>query len=741
LISERLGPLRARLDALAQRAPSQVSALEVAWFRIAGGSAPPPLEAIAALDHDLDLAGVHTSADAQLLRRLASDTGRLGKLRAGLLERAETCLSAFETHLRWLERARAADRLPAGAVVRAGRELPKLARILKLSDCFSTEGPRPFELPTGGSLPPPKRYAQAKLAAAAFYRERARANPVDVIQKRRDLDCAHELLLRMGKQVDREDFHQLRVDVSTARDELRRAAPMRSLTETVEAVRRESRTHPKRAFELVRALYGRAVEANDTALAEAAQKAMAPAIRELGEARQSGDGQAPALSQAPEAEARTSDDKLLGLAYELDQGHRALFELSLGCGRYFDVEETLTEEIFVRETRKVRRGPRRVPYPTQRLALELTNSFDDLASFVISDPRSVVYDVASGRQLVRTYLEEEPPEQPKRVTRTAVRVYVCDGSGSMQGTRARFRDAIILAELANLRRKALAGEPFDPLYFSYFNDTPKELSRVDDARAAGRQIRRVFEESPAEGQTDITLALMSAFDSIRSARGQDPYLARATVVLVTDGEDRVDLELLRKERAPVGDLHIALSFISLGEENPDLRALIEEERAAGVRAFYHHLTDAEIASAPTDFDTGFRTLIPKDVTPSPEALEALLANLDQLDAIAQGQALTAAARAEVSFDGYFPKLSSDGNDPKPVHDEETARIVDVLDAVAEAGALALMDQRATECVALLEHLLQLYGISVAHYRTLLAQGDPKVVGALDRIRLLARPYG
>jgi hypothetical protein len=180
------------------------------------------------------------------------------------------------------------------------------------------------------------------------------------------------------------------------------------------------------------------------------------------------------------------------------------------------------------------------------------------------------------------------------VLKTAVRVYVLDASGSMHGARARFRDAILIAELNAIRVKARQNVPFDPLYFSFFNDTPTGLTRVESGQDATRHIEKLFRVSPAEGQTDITLAVMSAFDSIRLAQGRDPYLARATVVLVTDGEDGVDRELIRKTRKPFEGLDIALSFISLGEENQDLKSLVLEQRGLGGRAFYHHLSDQEI---------------------------------------------------------------------------------------------------------------------------------------------------
>jgi len=39
---------------------------------------------------------------------------------------------------------------------------------------------------------------------------------------------------------------------------------------------------------------------------------------------------------------------------------------------------------------------------------------------------------------------------------------------------------------------------------------------------------------------------MSSFESIRSAQGKDPYLARADGGAGDDGEDAVDLDLIRK---------------------------------------------------------------------------------------------------------------------------------------------------------------------------------------------------
>jgi hypothetical protein len=308
----------------------------------------------------------------------------------------------------------------------------------------------------------------------------------------------------------------------------------------------------------------------------------------------------------------------------------------------------------------------------------------------------------------------------------------------MHGPRAGFRDAILIAELNAIRVKAKLGLPFDPLYFSFFNDAPTELARVDNGGEAMRHIEKLFRHSPAEGQTDISLALMSAFESIRAAQGKDPYLARATVVLVTDGEDAVDLDLVRRTRKPFEGLSIALSFISLGEENPDLKVLVAEQREAGTRAFYHHLSDPEIGLAPTEFDSTFRTLLPPDVPATAGALETLLPHLEALEAIARGRPAPEAARTAGQFEALFLKVPPPA--PRPLAEGTVARLGDILDAVAEAASLAPMDGRSHEAVVLLMHLLELYRISLADYGTALGVKDAKVNAALERVRLVCLPY-
>nr|WP_216623381.1 vWA domain-containing protein [Corallococcus exercitus] len=759
-MARRLTPLRQRLDALRQPAAARGGAWSWPFGRKLKGPEDLGLPVLVALDRELDRVGIHTAADARLLLALGTQRGRAGALAQGLSARASQALEEYEECLRLVERAHRSGEMPPGALTALDRGFVRLARAVKVADLFG----RPLEAQGGDDAPfeiferpgettrerPP---THARLAIAELLAARARDNVIDLVQKRRDLDLAHEMLLRLGTtDADRARSMALRSDVAEARERVREVPPTRSLEALVRGVRESAQKDPRGAYRSLQGLYERAIEAGDAELASAARRALTPLLppesqltrmveeAEAG-ARLQWLGEADAEADSGREAEDAPDEQLADLAFSLKPEQLATFDLAAGCARYFDVEDALSEEIVEQDAAAARAIPRQVPYPTQTMSFASTGSLDEVHHFVITDPRRILQDLAAHRQLVRTYLDDAPPPKPRKVKRTAVRVYVCDASGSMHGARARFRDALIIAELNNLRVKARRGENFDPLYFSFFNDVPTELARVDTAAEATRQIEKLFRDSPAEGQTDISLALLSAFDSIRAAQGRDPYLARATVVLITDGEDRVDLDLIRRTRAPMGALDIALSFISLGEENPDLKSLVLEQRAAGGRAFYHPLSDEEIRWARTEFDTPWRTLLPRDVPASLEALEALAPHLDALEAVAAGRAPGTGVAVEASFDALFPSTPPAPTVPEVPGMELVARVTDILEAVGEAASLAPADRRATESVVLLQHLLSVYGLTPARYLAVLSGGARPVGEALERVRLLCRPFG
>lgn len=759
MLALRFNELRARLDALRDGRPPSPGLLARARQLFSRRGPVGSLEELVALDADLDRAGVHTAADARLLRDVGQLRGRLEALRAGLGERAGRSVDQFDRALGAAERLADQAELPEGALAGLERDFARLARVVKVAAVFSAPADglqERFEIYPAAPrrLPSARPPTLAKVVVAEYLAARARKNVGDSAQKRKDLDLAYELVLVLSAEAgeDKDRLRHLRVELAAARDRVRTSPAVRSLDELVRHLRHTARRDPRTAFRSLRALYDRAVEGGDAEVAKIAAdavRALLPQGSEGGllardQARRLMGWREPARVEAPErldpgGKGGLDDalgDVLTQLAFELDEDRQRALALASGAARFFDIEGTLSEELVEAATRELRPVQRRVGHPTQAMSYEFTGSLDEIHNFVVSHPGSLVLDLASGRQMVRAYLEEEPPPRPRHIKKTAVRVYVLDASGSMHGARARFRDAILIAELNAIRVKAKVGLPFDPLYFSFFNDSPTELWRVETGAEATRQIDKLFGNSLAEGQTDISLALMSAFESIGSAQGRDPYLARATVVLVTDGEDGVDLELIRRTKKPYEGLDIALSFISLGEENQDLKSLVLEQRRAGGRAFYHHLSDQEIQLARTEFDSAFRTLLPTEAPVGPDTLEKLLPHLEALEALAQGRPLETGARSELQFDTLFPEV---GAPPLvTVADGLRLRLLDVLDAIAETVALATADRRAAEAVDLLAHLLAVYGVPVARY--LQALGEPSLARAVARLRLVCRPF-
>jgi Mg-chelatase subunit ChlD len=244
-----------------------------------------------------------------------------------------------------------------------------------------------------------------------------------------------------------------------------------------------------------------------------------------------------------------------------------------------------------------------VSYPTQELMLVPARDVTDVPSAIIDDPRRILLSLAEGRLLARKFILRET--LTRRRTRLAgeARIYLLDGSDSMRndgagramGARARMRDAILLAELATLHKRYMAhGRRVRvSLYYRYFTRVLWPIVKVDSADSAMKAMVEVL-RTPRRGGTDIEGALLASFELVREARASDPDLARAQIVLVTDGDAKVREEVLRAERERVGDIPVGVSVIALGEENASLRGLVARQRARGERAFYHFIEDSAL---------------------------------------------------------------------------------------------------------------------------------------------------
>jgi len=123
------------------------------------------------------------------------------------------------------------------------------------------------------------------------------------------------------------------------------------------------------------------------------------------------------------------------------------------------------------------------------------------------------------------------------------------------------------------------------------------------------------------------------------------------------------------------------------------------------------------------------------VPAGPELLEKLLPYLEALDAIANERPAPDVVRSDLRFDVMFPDTDSVMGAPPA-----SARLLDVLDAVEEAASLAPAEDRASEAVVLLDHLLSLYGIAQKSWVETVSKPNPKLAKALKSVRLTCRPF-
>ena len=235
----------------------------------------------------------------------------------------------------------------------------------------------------------------------------------------------------------------------------------------------------------------------------------------------------------------------------------------------------------------------RVPYPTADMSFATAKDIGELNHFVISDPRMVLYDLASGTQLVRAYYER-PEQKAKKTRRSAVRVYVCDASGSMRGHRARFRETPCWwPSTNNLSLKAQQEKEFWPIYYCFFNDQPMPLRRIDSAIAAydaiaGSSNTRRRRGAPTLPSPSKARSPPSTRRAVTTPSWRGPPWCCSRMA-----KTRSMSSASRRRGTRWATSRATLNFISLGDGNADLRQLVLEQRQFGKRAFYSHLSDPE----------------------------------------------------------------------------------------------------------------------------------------------------
>lgn len=413
-----------------------------------------------------------------------------------------------------------------------------------------------------------------------------------------------------------------------------------------------------------------------------------------------------------------------------------------------------------------------VSHPEQTMRVEPATSVADLPNAFLDDPRTSLLDLASGRLLTRRYVRLES-RKVVRPTRTAVaRYFLLDGSGSMIEPpvihRAGVRDALALAELAEIVKQESTG-PRDyrtVFFYRYFAKVPEPITRVADAATATTAMQRIVREIRSGG-TDIEAALIAGFEDIRAAVADDPELVEAKLVLITDGKAPVSAAALDAARRGLDGVPVQLSVIALGEQNPELQAIVAAQRAAGEQAFYQFLDDAEMRAL-LDPSTSAA-----DHAFDPEALRALAHDshaalrdelggiLDEIAAIERATTATQLAEARLDAEAFadaameidfLPGPSLSGHLAREEHLERDLRALDArfdrwfpsVPAESVASVRTDTDHRAEVVVRAIGEVLEVLGSdpvelasgAIGLLETMLADAG---LGALDYARVVRAP--
>ncbi|RPH67681.1 MAG: VWA domain-containing protein [Myxococcaceae bacterium] len=701
--ADRLERLRARFERLRAQGPRRT---------FLGQRRAPTLEPLEILDARLTRAGVHTAADLRLLIRLARREGIHAELARRFGERTDAALAALEARLAWNRRT-SDGRWVAGERARLERALLRAERVVRTADLLEAPGEVSPEWPLLlSAAPAPRRWTRPRTAVASVLLERGLSEVADPERRRLDVQRAHALLESGALE---EDATELRLRAARDRSWDGPVPPVRGWAGLAGWVLERAAADPGAAYAALRLQYLRAVEAGRAEAALTLRRALESFRLAL--------PVGPRVAPAPAPAEAAGEDRLADLLLGAEPGRRQLLDLGRAAARLVEWDDAplVGERVASADTRHIA--------PDRRLELAVTSNVADVRDFVVEDPRRLVHDLASGAQRVRRLVGGTSRRPARRVR---ARVYLADASGSMRGARARLRDGLLLAEVDALRRQALDGVPVDPVDVCFFGDRLLRFERIESAELARAWIGHLVEGGPCSGMTELSAALAGAAEWLHEAR-RDPALASALLVVVTDGEDAVDVPRIEAAWAPLRGLPLSLRVVCLGDENPWLKGWVARQRAAGMDAGWLHLGDASLAGLPVDFDFRPPTLLPGPERVEGVELEQLRPHLDALARISAGEEPGRPPVDVARFDAQFPEPSG------AAAAEDDAWTVDALEAIAEAASLAPFEERAGEAVVLLEHLLAQREVPLAAHLTRHARPGPRTAEALRRLRLLCRP--
>jgi hypothetical protein len=432
------------------------------------------------------------------------------------------------------------------------------------------EAGRRFLLEASAAIPLEQNGVQQRLNHIA--REMIRLNRLQATGLSADVSLLHQARTAVSRG-DRQLLYSSLLALDTAAKSMRDMSLVGDTRSSLQSLVPPQPTSPE---ETRRSLLNSAVETLGASTMEIIQRAYDEALHNL-----------PITNETPAAEARAFREY-----FQEGSMEQTLFAI-LSTDGLFEVGGALSpvkiveQETFLTQVRT----------PTQRMSLEQSRDVQDVPNSIMEDPRTVLFSLATGRLLTRRFLREQVRPKTRVVMRSEARIYILDGSGSMLGPRARMRDAILVAELVTLQKRLKTQSKYtrSTIYYRYFNDKLGPVHKVDNEASIHVALDHILSRIRTGG-TDIDLALVNSFTQIREAKSLDPNLAQAQIVLITDGDAKIDEAAIAEARDGLDDLPIGVSVIALGMENPALKDLVAKQRAKGEDAFYHFVPDDMLRS-------------------------------------------------------------------------------------------------------------------------------------------------
>lgn len=187
--------------------------------------------------------------------------------------------------------------------------------------------------------------------------------------------------------------------------------------------------------------------------------------------------------------------------------------------------------------------------------------------------------LVSGDMLEYIYREAVPKRSPKDPIIKRASIVLYDISGSMSGTKQTLRNSLINTYLDRTFTEVAQGKEEHTVYLIPFDTQVRGVEKVTSLREANEYFDRMRKAPVSSGGgTTITNALVEAYEMISKHQKESGELDRANVLLITDGQDSVNLPQVKESQAKVDEkTQVYLNAIMIEQSNYDINKLVEEQ--------------------------------------------------------------------------------------------------------------------------------------------------------------------